>query len=214
MIFVVWSEYNGKILLCFYVQFGVASCICVENNFVLNFTIVNRDEMSLLDCFESAFERTNRNDRSRRPQLSPQIHRVLHEMNSTDRYMIDHVFLHRSVEGNLTVDEQVKAESFLLKELTSTLEEATNLVPLRVQRLFNNMMQLCRTDKLDPNIISNQISDLAVEDMFGMYIREQNCGLLIRKTSDTEATLSTFQVSLPNEVIYDKTVCGDIQVNK
>lgn len=48
----------------------------------------------------------------------------------------------------------------------------------------------------------------------GIYVREQNCGLFIHMASDDEATISTFQASLPNEMIYGVNVNGDIQVRK
>lgn len=67
---------------------------------------------------------------------------------------------------------------------------------------------------LDPKIISKQMKSLKSGNMMGIHVREQNCGLFIHMTSDDEATISTFQASLPNEMIYGENVNGDIQVRK
>lgn len=75
------------------------------------------------------------------------------------------------------------------------------------------MRKLHCVNEVDPKKIVKQISSLRRGDMFAMYIREQNCGLFIHMAEDSEAILSTFQTSLPNEIIYGNDINGDIQVN-
>lgn len=132
----------------------------------------------------------------------------------TLRDMVDNVFLHRKVATTPDDVQLAKTELCLLNALTRQIESfESEIFPLVVQRLFSNMKKLHCIDVLDPKEISKQITSLRLGDMFGMYVREQNCGLFIHMASDDEATLSTFQASLPNEVIYGDKINGDIQVN-
>lgn len=129
----------------------------------------------------------------------------------THRDMVDHVFLHRKLEAN---PENLHRTELKLLHILSTHTQSfkTAIFPQTVQRLFSNMKQLHCVEALDPEVISNQIGSLKNGDMFGMYIREQNCGLFIQMVEDDVATLSTFQASLPNEMIHGDNINGDIQV--
>lgn len=133
------------------------------------------------------------------------------KVKSTNRDMVDHVFLHRKLEANpenLQCTE-LKLLAFLTLQTQSLI---TPIFPQVVKRLFSNMKQLHCVEALDPEVLSNQIASLKTGDMFGMYIREQNCGLFIQMGENDVATLSTFQASLPNEMIYGHNINGDIQV--
>lgn len=131
----------------------------------------------------------------------------------TYRDMVDHIFLPRQIKAvgaNLHY-----VESSLLKHVADFIEsvECANMCTPAIQRLFSNMKALHYVDEINPKEISNQISNLHRGDMFAMYVREQNCGLFIHMAEDAEAILSTFQASLPNEIIYGNNTNGDIQVN-
>lgn len=131
---------------------------------------------------------------------------------SKHRDMVDHVFLHRKLEAN---PENLQCTELKLLELLTAQTQSlkTTIFPQVVQRLFSNMKQLHCVEALDPEVVSNQIASLKAGDQFGMYIREQNCGLFIQMGENDVATLSTFQASLPNEVIYGDKINGDVQVS-
>lgn len=99
--------------------------------------------------------------------------------------------------------------------MTATIESLDNeILPSVVRQMFSNMTQLHCSDILDPKIISSQMKNLKSGSMMGIYVREQNCGLFIHMANDDEATISTFQASLPNEMIYGGSINGDIQVRE
>lgn len=131
----------------------------------------------------------------------------LHDVNA-------HVFFPRQIAASSENSQLVKTESFIAERFTAEVESfECAIFPSVVRRLFSNMPEFHHVDALDPKRISEQIASLQLGDMFGMYVREQNCALFIHVTKDDEATLSTFQTSLPNEAIYGDKVNGDIQVN-
>lgn len=134
------------------------------------------------------------------------------EMDS-HRNMIDHVFLPRKLPENPI--DLYNTERNLLRSMTATIESLGNeIFPSVVRQMFRNMTQLHCSDILDPKIISSQMKNLKSGSMMGIYVREQNCGLFIHMANDDEATISTFQASLPNEMIYGGSINGDIQVRK
>lgn len=130
---------------------------------------------------------------------------------TSHRNMIDHVFLPRKLpEKPLDLHN---TESSLLKSLTKIIELLGNeSIPSAVQRLFTNMTQLHCIDELRPKAISEQIKNMKMGEMLGIYVREQNCGLFFHMANDDEVTISTFCASLPNEKVYGSNINGDIQV--
>lgn len=134
------------------------------------------------------------------------------EMDS-HRNMIDHVFLPRKLPEKRI--DLYNTERNLLRSMTATIESLDNeILPSVVRQMFSNMTQLHCSDILDPKIISSQMKNLKSGSMMGIYVREQNCGHFIHMANDDEATISTFQASLPNEMIYGGSINGDIQVRE
>lgn len=132
------------------------------------------------------------------------------------RGMIDHMFLPRKLfEASTKMLHEV--ENTLLEHFITILEtfhEKGDLPDTTID-FFRNLRKI-HTDRasLNKQTIARQIDAVKPGQMFGMYVREQNCGILIYapKNLAAEWIFSTFHPSLENEVISGNE--NDIQVRR
>lgn len=115
-------------------------------------------------------------------------------------------------------DQLYSGERALLALLCATLHDIEEpFVPDVVRNLFDKLRHLHSQPEIDPISLSTQINELQADEMMGIYVRETNCSLLLKKSpASNEVTMAAFQLNLSNEQIYGDihgdNLNGDIQV--
>lgn len=131
-------------------------------------------------------------------------------------HMLDHVILPRKL-SSATTELLPQTEVELLENFIDTFRvfHETDIIPDVTKHLFKNLKTLHgRCAKLDQKTIAEQIDALEPGQIFGMYVREQNCAILVYAppdNTDDQWILSTFHPSLPNAVISGNR--SDVQVS-
>lgn len=124
--------------------------------------------------------------------------------------LVDHVFLPKKISGTnpaVNIDEQ---DEKLLSFILDSIENSSVQLPESTAHLFRTMVDVqCHRD-WEKTKIAFHIQSLLPGHMFGLYIRKQNCGLLIYAPPNGDRIVSTFQASVPNEIICSSP--SDVQV--
>lgn len=129
--------------------------------------------------------------------------------------VIHHVFLPRVLpEENkyFSIDSQ-RDTNFLLEKFAGAVGSISGeFVPSPVKKLFENMAHRYCVE--DPRAtIFDQLSSFGETDLLGYYLPNDNCGLLLRGLPDGRATFASFQIDVPERIVYGKNVHNDIQVH-
>lgn len=130
--------------------------------------------------------------------------------------LIDHIFLPKQLPGE-EADNLAEHEFSLLVLIADVVTKFGSIVPKHTKKMFRTMRDIEGTPLLKPKNISAAIEALEPGEMFGLYIRGQNCGINIFVPKDEssppkELILSTFEVSLRNEIVYSNL--SDVEVSK
>lgn len=130
---------------------------------------------------------------------------------------MDHVFLPQKLLEAVPADELHTTEVALLQWITKIIKNFDENEPLdATKHLFQNMADIYGENDLNYLNVAAQLDNLQAGQMFGIFLREQNCGVLIYSPKDITSLvnrriISTFQSSVENKVISGNS--GDIQVN-
>lgn len=134
--------------------------------------------------------------------------------------MIDHVFLPRYLSQDNNSDELHRVEVCMLMLMCETIDAIEEqLMPEIVRKCFDKLIQLYVSVKIDPIKLSTQIKELQPNEMIGVYVRNANCSMLIKKSPlNNEVTLAAFPVNLTGKQVYGdgngRNINGDIQVRR
>lgn len=126
------------------------------------------------------------------------------------KQMVTHVIWPRKLPSKNNTDEY---ETPLMALMTDTLEWLENSMDCvtSCSKLFRGMYNT--NTSTDAQVISSEINRLKYGEMFGFFVKNQNCGVSVYiplctdKSSirPSSAIVSTFPVLIPTEEIYDAT---------
>lgn len=120
--------------------------------------------------------------------------------NEIFELLADHVFLPKRVSvkdpENLAHQEEALLE-FMLEVINGPFVQ----LAASTNHLFETMVDVHCHGGMDKARIAGHIDSLSPGQMFGLYIRQQNCGFLIYAPPNGDRIVSTFQASVPNEII-------------
>lgn len=117
-------------------------------------------------------------------------------------HIVDQLFLPR----RMTVVPAVPAvELIILKWMAHTLDQTDGAqgISAHTKRLFKNMVSIHCDGAMNIQTIAAQIDSAAPGDMFGMFVRPQNCCVLIhtpKKHECNELMMTTFHTTLPRHL--------------
>lgn len=125
--------------------------------------------------------------------------------------LVDHVFLPKRITGihPKEIDQQ---ENLLLSFIWDSMIHSHIELRDSTNHLFETMVNIHCHGGMEKTRISDHIKSISPGQMIGLFIRQQNCGLLIyRQPQNREIIVSTFQASVPNEIICSSP--SDVQVS-
>lgn len=135
------------------------------------------------------------------------------------KILLNHVVLPRflpQIRSNYLHREELCLMS-LMTQIVSENDLLTQHIPSTTVKMFNMLNQL--HTNLSPEIVAEQIRTLKPKETFGMFVRRQNCGIMIHmpeKVLDPESVQSnrvivaTFPGKIHPKHIYEND--SDIQV--
>lgn len=135
--------------------------------------------------------------------------------------LIEIIFLPKKISG-YTSERLIEHEGNLLKMLMNTVTNFGSTLPKNSQKIISRMYDAEHEPHLKVEKLLNYLQPGKIESnqMIGIYVRAQNCGLTIFAPKDEfnesgkpeHLILSTFEASLRNEIVYSNL--SDIQVSK
>lgn len=123
--------------------------------------------------------------------------------------MANHVFLPKKI-ADAEFKNIAEQENALLKLVLEVVIGSSYILPESTKHLFQTMVDVHCHGGMEKTRIASYIESLRPGQMFGLYIREQNCGFLIYAPPKGERIVSTFHASVPNDVVSSSP--GDVQV--
>lgn len=124
-----------------------------------------------------------------------------------NEFILNHVVLPRYLPpAKQEYKEQLKLVHLMLKIVIST-----KTLPINTIRLFHRLKEIYidTTDDTMKDILSKQIKSLRSDDTFAMFVRRQNCTLIIHRKLET-IILGTFHSDVKPIEVYKH--CSDVEV--
>lgn len=133
-------------------------------------------------------------------------------------FLVNHIFLPKRIRVDLFREDPKRDMERVLDLVVETMRNFGTKLERHLPKIFSQLSLLYKrgysNDLITPSKIYYQISQLMHGQMFVIYLHEQNCGFIAYKPrrgqNAQERIVSTFQASLPNEIITENK--GDIQV--
>lgn len=125
--------------------------------------------------------------------------------------LIQNVFLIRKLSDAYDWNKVIDYDNSIMALMADVIKGFEEHLPCSTRKLIDTMANIQPT--FNKSTISETITTLRRGEMFGLYIREQNCGfcLYFPQSYNDRAVVATFPASLPNQVIL--TSPNDVQVS-
>lgn len=121
--------------------------------------------------------------------------------------LIPHVFLPLQLPGKASVNT-IAEENSLLSLLLQTIRESLEFIPQikKTLSIFETWNEIQANGERGPSSISNAIQTMQHGQLFALYVRAQNCGLLISIPEGRPDTIiwSTFPASQRSDTVTGK----------
>lgn len=121
--------------------------------------------------------------------------------------LIPHIF-HTLKLPNQASDNLIEEENYLLSLMRKTIQEHHSIPQiLETRSLFDKWMEMVVDSYISAEKTSNVIRNLQPGQLLAIYVRAQNCGLLISipKLHPNDIIWSTFPVSNKNNTVTGRS---------
>lgn len=125
-----------------------------------------------------------------------------------NEFNLNHIVLPRYLpQKNQDYTDQLQLVSRMLKNVLATKTLPTNTI-----RLFNQLKRIYvdTKDEMLKDALSKEIKSLRSNDTFAMFVRQQNCTLIVHKKAKS-VILATFHSDVKPSEVYDHD--SDLEVS-